>query len=75
MRTFLECRSHSRRLVMLRSDLDPAPALTTARGTGVGFAVAMRPVATHTMPPNDDEAAARDGWQRCLDWMRANGVA
>jgi carboxymethylenebutenolidase len=25
--------------------------------------------------PNYDEAAARDGWQRCLDWMRANGVA
>ena len=25
--------------------------------------------------PNYDEAAARDGWQRCLEWMRANGVA
>ena len=25
--------------------------------------------------PNYDEAAARDGWQRCLDWMRANGAA
>jgi len=24
---------------------------------------------------NYDEAAARDGWQRCLDWMRANGLA
>ena len=154
---------------MLRSDLDPAPALTSARGTGVGFAVAMQPVAAHTIVtdtvglvagevtikvgdfdlpayrarpqgdgrfpivvdrlrapvlglyggadtgipldsvermkaalaqgsdaarrsrfvvyphaqhafhadyrPNYDEAAARDGWQRCLDWMRANGVA
>ena len=34
---------------MLRSDLDPAPALTSARGTGVGFAVAMQPVAAHTI--------------------------
>jgi carboxymethylenebutenolidase len=34
---------------MLRSDLDPAPALTSARGTGVGFAVAMEPVAAHTI--------------------------
>lgn len=25
--------------------------------------------------PNYDDAAARDGWQRCLDWLRANGVA
>ena len=25
--------------------------------------------------PSYDEAAARDGWQRCLDWLRANGVA
>lgn len=25
--------------------------------------------------PNYDEAAAHDGWQRCLDWLRANGVA
>jgi len=25
--------------------------------------------------PNYDAAAARDGWQRCLDWLRANGVA
>jgi carboxymethylenebutenolidase len=34
---------------MLRSELDPAPALTSARGTGVGFAVAMQPVAAHTI--------------------------
>jgi carboxymethylenebutenolidase len=34
---------------MLRSDLDPVPALTSARGTGVGFAVAMQPVAAHTI--------------------------
>jgi len=34
---------------MLRTDLDPAPALTSARGTGVGFAVAMQPVAAHTI--------------------------
>ena len=34
---------------MLRSDLDPAPSLTSARGTGVGFAVAMQPVAAHTI--------------------------
>jgi carboxymethylenebutenolidase len=34
---------------MLRSDLDPAPALTSARGTGVGFAVTMQPVAAHTI--------------------------
>jgi len=34
---------------MLRNDLDPAPALTSARGTGVGFAVAMQPVAAHTI--------------------------
>ena len=25
--------------------------------------------------PNYDAAAARDGWQRCLDWLRAHGVA
>ena len=25
--------------------------------------------------PNYDEAAARDGWQRCLDWLREHGVA
>ena len=25
--------------------------------------------------PNYDQAAARDGWQRCLDWLRENGVA
>src|SRR6478735_932601 len=34
---------------MLRSDLDSAPSLTSARGTGVGFAVAMQPVAAHTI--------------------------
>jgi len=34
---------------MLRTDLDPAPALTSARGTGVGFAVAMQPVAAPTI--------------------------
>jgi carboxymethylenebutenolidase len=25
--------------------------------------------------PSYDEAAARDGWQRCLDWLRRHGVA
>ncbi|HEX2539777.1 MAG TPA: dienelactone hydrolase family protein [Caldimonas sp.] len=25
--------------------------------------------------PNYDETAARDGWQRCVDWLRAHGVA
>jgi carboxymethylenebutenolidase len=25
--------------------------------------------------PNYDPAAAADGWHRCLDWLRANGVA
>jgi carboxymethylenebutenolidase len=25
--------------------------------------------------PNYDEAAAKDGWQRCLDWLREHGVA
>ena len=25
--------------------------------------------------PNYDEAAAKDGWQRCLDWLRDHGVA
>jgi carboxymethylenebutenolidase len=34
---------------MLRSDLDPVPSLTSARGTGVGFAVAIEPVAAHTI--------------------------
>ena len=34
---------------MLRSDLDPVPALTSARGTGVGFAVAVQPVAAQTI--------------------------
>ena len=34
---------------MLRSDLDPVPSLPSARGTGVGFAVAMQPVAAHTI--------------------------
>jgi len=114
---------------MLRTDLDPAPALTSAQGTGVGFAVEGARRAGHGRPrrqhrwakggadtgipldsvermkaalaqgsdaarrsqvivyphaqhafhadyrPNYDEAAARDGWQRCLDWMRANGLA
>jgi carboxymethylenebutenolidase len=34
---------------MLRSELDPVPAMTSARGTGVGFAVATQPVAAHTV--------------------------
>ena len=25
--------------------------------------------------PNFDRVAAEDGWRRCLDWLRANGVA
>ena len=25
--------------------------------------------------PNYDRAAAEDGWQRCLAWLRAHGVA
>jgi carboxymethylenebutenolidase len=25
--------------------------------------------------PNYDQAAAKDGWQRCLDWLREHGVA
>ncbi len=25
--------------------------------------------------PNYDQAAAEDGWRRCLDWLRQNGVA
>ena len=25
--------------------------------------------------PNYDDAAAKDGWQRCLDWLRDHGVA
>jgi carboxymethylenebutenolidase len=25
--------------------------------------------------PAYDEAAAQDGWRRCLAWLRANGVA
>lgn len=62
---------------MLRSDLDPVPALTSARGTGVGFAVAMQPVAAHAITTDTvgGEAAARDGWPCCLDWLRENGVA
>jgi carboxymethylenebutenolidase len=43
---------------MLRSDLDPAPALTSARGTGVGFAVAMQPVAAHTIVTDTAELVA-----------------
>ena len=34
---------------MLRSGLGPAPSLTSARGTGAGFAVSMQPVAAHTI--------------------------
>jgi hypothetical protein len=33
---------------MLRSDLDRVPVLTSTRGTGVSFAVAMEPVAGQT---------------------------
>ena len=51
---------------MLRSDLDGVPTLT-ARATGVSFAMATQ--------PGDDPAAAADGWQRCLAWLGANGVA
>jgi carboxymethylenebutenolidase len=43
---------------MLRSDLDPAPSLTSARGTGVGFAVAMQPVAAHTIVTDTAELVA-----------------
>ena len=34
---------------MLRSELDSVPSAAAARGTGVGFATAMQPVAAHTV--------------------------
>ena len=49
---------------MLRSDLDPAPALTSARGTGVGFAVAMQPVAAHTITHRHGRPRRRRGDDR-----------
>jgi carboxymethylenebutenolidase len=54
-------------------------ALAQGSGAGRRSQFKVYPNAQHAFHadyrPNYDEAAARDGWQRCLDWMRANGVA
>ena len=38
---------------MLRTELDAIPPATVSRGTGVGFAAATRPVASHTIHTDD----------------------
>ncbi len=50
-----------------------------ALGTGAKSAFHVYPDAPHAFfadyRPSYREAAAKDGWQRCLDWFKANGVA
>ena len=58
-------------------------AMKTALATGSAAArrseIVVYPAANHAFfadyRPNYDKAAADDGWRRCLDWLRAHGVA
>ena len=63
--------------------LETVEQMKAALGAGSSAARASQfvvyPLAGHAFHadyrPAYDEAAAKDAWQRCLDWMRANGVA
>ena len=54
-------------------------ALAAGNEAAQGSQFVVYPGAQHAFHadyrPNYDEAAARDGWQRCLEWLRAHGVA
>ena len=53
--------------------------LKAALGAGTKSAFQVYPDAPHAFfadyRPSYREAAAKDGWQRCTDWLKANGVA
>ncbi len=63
--------------------LDTVEAMKQALGTGSAAAkrsqIVVYPDAKHAFyadyRPNYDADAAADGWRRCLEWMRALGVA
>ncbi len=63
--------------------LDTVEAMKKALATGSDAArqseIVVYPAANHAFfadyRPNYDSAAAADGWQRCLDWLRRHGVA
>jgi len=63
--------------------LDTVEAMKRALGAGSAAAkrsdIVVYPEARHAFyadyRPNYDKAAAEDGWRRCLEWLRANGVA
>ena len=63
--------------------LDTVEAMRKALATGSDAArrseIVVYPTANHAFyadyRPNYDKAAAEDGWQRCLDWLRGQGVA
>ncbi len=54
-------------------------ALATGNDVSRESNVVVYPKAQHAFHadyrPSYDEAAAKDGWRRCLDWLRAHGVA
>jgi hypothetical protein len=57
---------------MLRSELDLAPALASARGTGVGFAVGTPPVAAQAISTDTaDEVTINAGERRRMRRARA----
>ncbi len=63
--------------------LDTVEAMKTALAAGSEAAkrsqFVVYPEAKHAFHadyrPSYDKASAEDGWQRCLDWLRAHGVA
>jgi carboxymethylenebutenolidase len=62
---------------------DTVQAMKAALATGSDAArrseIIVYPAANHAFfadyRPNYDKTAADDGWRRCLDWLRAHGVA
>jgi len=54
-------------------------ALATGNAASRASPFVVYPTAQHAFHadyrPNYDEAAAKDGWRRCVDWLRAHGVA
>ncbi|MEP6739971.1 MAG: dienelactone hydrolase family protein, partial [Caldimonas sp.] len=54
-------------------------ALSTGHDVSRESTIVVYPQAQHAFHadyrPSYDEAAAKDGWRRCLDWLRAHGVA
>ncbi|MDQ6628087.1 MAG: dienelactone hydrolase family protein [Pseudomonadota bacterium] len=63
--------------------LEGVEQMKTALAAGSAAArrseIVVYPSANHAFfadyRPNYDKAAAEDGWRRCLDWLRAHGVA